>query len=52
MFLCFGDVKKAGQRCHRETQRRWLREHGVRIEEFEPRMLPRRPDAPQQRLSP
>lgn len=50
VLLCYEDLTKPGQWCHRAHLSDWLRERGVEIRELGPGVLPPRPDAPQQAL--
>lgn len=50
VLLCYEDVTKPGEWCHREHLSAWLRERGVEIRELEPGDLPQREDVPEPKL--
>ena len=50
VLLCYEDLTKPGQWCHRQHLSAFLLGRGVEIRELGPGDLPHRPDAPQQAL--
>ena len=46
VLLCYEDLTKPGQWCHREHLSSWLRERGVEVRELGPGDLPPPSDAP------